>query len=203
MAKRGHEINLAAGVMFSPQQEHARLQKARIVLARDLTIQHMETLGIRVEYFKRPSLVHEFHFYQGEDRIARRSLDNDMIKKGGRKAAGHMMESVCTDAGIPFDWQTLPDQPEPVERTRVDNVGGPPENAPRIAPEPSPPPVHQPEPPTEPDAPDVTEAHEWSEDWTIRELKDWATAQGTSVPSEITRKGEILEFLVNEYSDRS
>ena len=201
MAKRGHEINLASGAMFSPAQEHARMQKMRIILARDLTLQHMETLGFRVEYFKRPSMVHEFHFYLGDERVARRSLDNDMIRKGGRQAAGHMMESVCIDEGISFDWNDLPDQAEPVERIIVDNVGGPPENAPRRPHTPADPPAHQPESPTEPDAPDMLAVHEWSEDWTIRELKDWATAHGTPVPSEITRKGDILEFLVNEYSD--
>ena len=195
MAKRGHEINLASGAMFSPAQEHARLQKARVKLAIDLTKQYMPTLGISVQYFKRPSQIHEFQFVDQEGRGARRSLDNDMIKKGGRNASCHMMESVCDDYGIPFDWHDVPDQAEPIERVRVDVVGGPPENADRIAPEPLDPPA----PPAPADPVPADQA--WNQDWTVAQLKEWSRDNGHPVPSSIKRKGDIIEFIAPEHSN--
>lgn len=209
MGKRGHEINLASGVMFSPAQEHKRMQKERIRLAIDLTIQHMETLGIRVEYFKRPSMIHEFHFYapdadQGEVRIARRSLDGGTIKQGGRKASCDMMKSVCDDAGIAFDWNDVPDTAEPMERIISDTVGRPPEAEleARVAPVPTP------ETPADDgsaaDLPDaLNDVHDFNANMTIRELRTWGANNGTVVPADLTRKGDILGFLANEHPDGS
>jgi hypothetical protein len=197
MAKRGHEINLASGVMFSPAQENVRMQKMRVRLAIDLTLQFMPTKGVSVEYFKRPGQVHEFQFEDGDGRAARRSLDNDMIKKGGRKASCEMMESVCEDYGIPFSWEEVPDQAEPVRRVIVDVVGGPPENADRIPHEPSDPPappvVVVPEP--------VPTDQQWNQDWTIAQLKEWSRANGHPVPSDLKRKGDIIEFIAREHSN--
>lgn len=197
MAKRGHEINLASGTMFSPAQEHERMQKMRIALAINLTKQFMPTKGVQVEYFKRPSMIHEFQFVDDQGRTARRSLDNDMIKKGGRKAACDMMESVLNDYGIPFDWSEVPDEAEPVERVIVDVVGGPPENADRIPPEPSDPPA----PPEPEPIPDPAPGVAWNPDWTITELKEWSRENGHPVPSSITRKGDIIEFIAREHSN--
>jgi len=194
--QRGHEIELASGVMFSPQQEHARMQKARTQLAIDLTKQFMPTKGISVQHFKRPSKIHEFQFVDQEGRPARRSLDVDMIRQGGRNAACHMMQSVCDDYDIPFDWSEVPEQAEPVERIIVDVVGGPPERA-RVAPEPSPPPAPpepEPAPPVDPDTP-------WNPDWTIAQLKQWSRENGHPVPSSIKRKGDILGFISREHSN--
>ena len=200
MAKRGHEINLASGVMFSPAQENARMQKARTRLAIDLTKQFMPTKGVSVEHFRRPGGVHEFHFVDDQDRKARRSIDVDMIKKGGRNASCHMMESVLRDYDIPFDWSEVPDEAdysEPLERRRVDNVGGPPENADRIPHTPADPPA-PPEPESVPDpAPDVA----WNPDWTIAQLKEWSSENGHPVPASITRKGDVIEFIAREHTN--
>lgn len=204
MAERGHEINLASGVLFSPAQENKRMQRERIRLAIDLTISHMDTLGIRVEYFKRPSMIHEFHFYQGDDMIARRSLDGGTIKRGGRKASCDMMQNVCDDAGLDFVWNDVPNTVEPMERIIVDTVGRPPEAElnERVAPVPTP------ETHSEASAdnlPDVLNdaAPEFDASMTIRELRAWGTGHGTIVPADLTRKGDILGFLSNEHPDGS
>jgi len=199
MAKRGHEINLASGVLFSPQQEHARQQKARAKLTVDLTKQFMPTKGVSVEYFKRPSMVHEFHFdYNGMK--ARRSIDNDMIRKGGRQAACKMMESVLGDYDIPFSWDEVPDTAEPEERVIVDNVGAPPERS-RVAPDPTQPPAPRVEPEPEPEEVMPEPDTAWNPDWTIAQLKSWSSENGKPVPSSIKRKGDILEFIAREHSD--
>jgi len=201
--KRGHEINLASGTMFSPAQENARMQKARTKLAIDLTLQFMPTKGVSVEHFKRPGGVHEFHFVDDQGRKARRSLTIDAIKKGGRNASCHMMYTVLDDYGIPFSWDEVPEQAEyaePEGRVLVDHVGGPPENADRIPHTPVPPlqPEPEPEPETVPDpAPDVA----WNPDWTIPQLKAWSSENGHPVPASITRKGDIIEFIAREHSN--
>lgn len=212
MGERGHEINLASGVMFSPAQENKRMQRERIKLAIDLTIQHMETLGIRVEYFKQPSMIHEFHFYapdaeQGEVMIARRSLSGGLIKRGGRKASCDMMKDVCEDAGIDFVWDDVPKMAEPKERVIFDNVGRPPEAEleARVAPTPVPTPETPEDDGSAADLPDALNDADpgFNESMTIRELRTWGAAHGSIVPGDLTRKGDILGFLANEHSDGS
>lgn len=200
MAKRGHEINLASGVMFSPAQENKRMQKARIVLVKDLTIQHMATLGVRVEYFKQPSMIHEFHFYDGEERFARRSLDGGTIRKGARKASCDMMKSVCDDYGIAFDWNDVPETAEPQERVIVDTVGAPPETQyqERVVIEQAPE-----ETDSAAELPDVlNDVDRFNQNMTIAQLRAWGRSNGIPVPSTLSRKGDILGFLANEYSNR-
>lgn len=204
MAKRGHEINLASGTMFSPAQEGARMQKMRTKLAIDLTKQYMPTKGVSVEHFKRPGGVHEFHFVDSQGRKARRSLDIDMIKKGGRNASCHMMESVLYDYDIDFDWHDVPneaDYSEPVERVLVDHVGGPPENADRIPHTPAVPPEPVPDPPAPETVPDPAPDVAWNPDWTIPQLKEWSAENGHPVPSSITRKGDIIAFIAREHTN--
>jgi hypothetical protein len=196
--RKGHEINLASGVMFSPAQEHERLKKARSQMARELIIEVAPKLGLRVKYIKRPSLVSEFQFFREADgltgeMIARRSLVQDEIDRvGGRTAAGRLLESVCIDLGMEFDWNEFPNQPEPQERMRVDNVGSPPDVAPRIQ---SGPPVAAPAP--EPEKSQLP----FNPQMTIRELKEWSDVHGKPVPSDITRKGDVIEWMIREHSN--
>jgi hypothetical protein len=206
--------------MFSPAQENARLKKARALMARQLVIQHAEQHGLFVQYIKRPSMVQEFQFFteQGGDIVARRSLVQDGIdKEGGRTSAGRLLESVFRDLDIEFSWDDLPDQPEPEERARVDTVGSPPDGRTRLAAPPSPPPApREPErtgipdvvegamdPALEPNAPEPTPeiAPPFDPKMTIRELKEWSSEHGHPVPSSITRKGDIIEWMLNEHSN--
>ena len=46
-------------------------------------------------------------------------------------------------------------------------------------------------------------AAEFNQDMTIRQLREWAKNHDTPVPSEIVRKGDILEWLALEYPDGS
>lgn len=207
MSKRGHEINLAAGVMFSPQQEEAKMQKARIQIANELTVQYMRQFDIDVSPIRRPSKVWEYQFIKDGELVARRSLQDPDFRKGGRKAAAEMLSSVLADLGIDRNvYADLPEKPDPEPTSRVDSVGSPPETRynERVAPAPEPPldveiveEVH-----TElgqPDEPDLP----FSDSMTIRELKEWAKNNDIPVPASITRKGDILEYMANEYTDRS
>ncbi len=192
------------------------MQRERIRLAVDLTIQHMETFGIRVEYFKRPSMIHEFHFYapdadEGEVMIARRSLDGGTIQRGGRKASCDMMKDVCDNAGLDFVWNDVPNIAEPQRNIIRDTVGRPPEaelEARRAPVDP----VPAPETPVAPEGsaaelPDVLNdaapTSDFNADMTIRELRTWGATHGTVVPGTLTRKGDILGFLANEHPDGS
>ena len=211
--QRGHEVNLASGVMFSPAQENKRMQRERIRLAIDLTLLHMQTLGVRVEYHKRPSMIHEFHFYkpdadEGEVMFARRSLDGGTIQRGGRKASCDMMKSVCDDEGLTFVWNDVPNTAEPQRNVIRDTVGRPPEAEleERRAPVATVPTPETPAPEgSAAELPAVLNdiALPFNADMTIRELRTWGSTNSAAVPADLTRKGDILEFLTNEYSNRS
>jgi len=203
MAKRGHEINLASGVMFSPAQENARTQKLRAQLLVDTIIQYCEDKGIEATHKKQPSLVHEFNFFKDGKHFGRRSTNElDINKAGHRTMAGRMLESVLGEDL--FSWSDLPLQPEPRERVRRDVVGAPPETAYRERIDTAPPRTQQ-----RPD--DVLDdtslaapvATDFSADWTIRQLRAWASKNETPVPTTITRKGDILQWLANEHPDGS
>lgn len=197
MSKRGMGNELAgltSGVMFSPQQEAVRLRSLNIRICLDVVRQMVGKTDLKVEIVRQPSKVYEFRFTRDGTRVARRSLDADeMGRLGGKTAAGRMLEGVWKDLGIPFSWDDVPDAVAPEGRSRVDTVGLPYELRPvkiqRIE-----------ENPVDPDK-DVTDETAWSPAWTIRQLKAWSAEQGKVVPAEITRKGDVLEWLANEYPD--
>jgi hypothetical protein len=198
MAKRGHEINLASGVMFSPAQENARMQKMRIKLLIDTIIQYCEDKGIEARHTKQPSLVHEFNFFKDGSHLGRRSTNElDVNKIGHRTMAGRMLEGVLGEEL--FSWNDLPLQPEPTERARRDTVGAPPETSYRERIDTTPPKAA-----SAPEAPvEVPVATGFSADWTIRQLRAWAREKETPVPVSITRKGDIIQWLANEHPDGS
>lgn len=199
MAKRGHEINLASGVMFSPAQENARMQKLRVRLLIDTIVQYCEDKGIEAKHKKQPSLVHEFNFFKDGEHFGRRSTNEiDVNKTGHRTMAGRMLEGVL--GPDLFSWNDLPLTPEPTPRARRDTVGAPPESAYRERIDTAPPRTAPDVVPEEPDAPVGTD---FNADWTIRQLRAWAREKETPVPVTITRKGDILQWLANEHPDGS
>lgn len=217
MSKRGHEINLASGVMFSPQQEDVRLKRERVIGMTMYIPEVMMKFGIFTKHFKRPSLVHEFQFFssdpeenvRGPDMVARRSVnENDLQRKGVKRASVELITSVLDDLGIEYSHDQFPDPSEPVSRWRVDTVGAPPETQYRERIPVSEPKAKEPEPvevveEEQIDGAPQKEPLPFNDGMTIKQLKDWASENlGGPVPSTITRKGDILEYLANEYSDR-
>ena len=179
MAKKGNEIDLTSGVMFSPQRVLAENNKDRLELFRAILIEHTRRLGYEVSIKKRPSQVIEAHFLKGGKEFSIRSVfENDIHKIGARTSAGRLIQSAIADIGEEFSWEDLPEKADPELRPFVDSVGSP-------------------------DTPQRRDmSMPFASDWTIARLKEWAEDNEMPVPGNITRKGDILEWMVNEYSNR-
>jgi hypothetical protein len=186
---RGMGAELSAGVMFSPQQERSRLLVENTRIALDTIRKTSEAFGLETKIIKHPSRVYEIHFARGEEKLGRRSLTSDEIERyGGRTAGARIVEDICRYLDIKFSWDKVPEFSAPEPRGRVDVVHGPDEVKPQIIPEPR-------------QEINVEDEKAWKSDWTVRQLKDWSAAQGKVVPATVKRKGDVLEWLANEYPD--
>jgi hypothetical protein len=180
---------LSAGVLFSPRQEATRLDAERTQLFLELAGRCSQIYGLDMTVIKQPSKVYEFHFkYDG--RAARRCVEKaDLDRLGPSIAVGRMYEDVCADLGAQFTWDVMPKAEDPQPTPYVDEVGDPfSERA-----------VKRPQ--TKPEHAPAIHPSGFDAKWSVPELKEWSSNRGHPVPATITRKGDVIEWMSEQFSE--